>query len=114
MKLVLVSSDVLWDKSQNSPYEGIQATLDSVLKDGNDVFLVSSHAEPPWLKKLSPRGTITRDIIAEGQKGSPPVDTGTVDPGPNGSTKISASYSPRDFSPHQRSNRDPRPPCDAA
>jgi hypothetical protein len=54
MKLVLVSSDVVWDKARNAPYNGIQAALDSVIQSGNGVFLVSSHVEPPWLRKFFP------------------------------------------------------------
>jgi len=97
MKLVLVSSDVLWDKSRNSPYDGIQAILNSVLKDGNEVFLVSSHAEPAWLKKVFPKikfqscsfqerrnGQIVQDILdankQDGLRHSDVVILGASDP----------------------------------
>jgi hypothetical protein len=54
MKLVLISSDVVWDKSRNAPYDGIQAALKAILESGNAVFLVSSHSEPSWLSKNFP------------------------------------------------------------
>src|SRR5438067_1410111 len=54
MKLVLTSTDVLWDKSKNAPYAGIEAALNSVIQGGNAVFLVSSHREPPWLRQHFP------------------------------------------------------------
>ncbi len=54
MKLLLVSTDVLWDKRANAPYDGIQTVLDSAIQRGNAVIMVSSHAEPPWLGKNFP------------------------------------------------------------
>jgi hypothetical protein len=51
VKLILVSANALWDKKSNAPYECISDSLQTVVNRGNAVFLVSSHAEPPWLKK---------------------------------------------------------------
>jgi hypothetical protein len=51
VKLVLVSTNVLWDDRARAPHSQIQDALKAIVAQGHAVCLISSHNEPVWLKK---------------------------------------------------------------
>jgi hypothetical protein len=54
MKLVLVSSAVLWDKARGAIYPDVASSLEKLSQQKDAIFFVSSHKEPPWLKANFP------------------------------------------------------------
>ena len=50
-KLILVSTDVLWDAEAKCPYPNIVEGLKQTVQMGMQIFLVSIHTEPTWLSK---------------------------------------------------------------
>lgn len=51
VKLILLSTDVIWDSARNAPIENVASSLEEIKKAGVTVFLISSHTEPAWLSK---------------------------------------------------------------
>ncbi len=88
-RLLLVSTQVLWDDSSKAVYPHVAEALQAVATAGHAVFVVSNHPQPPWLAPYlnfltfqrcslqSPRqnGKIVAQIIAANvNKGLKPSD----------------------------------------
>lgn len=53
-KILLVSTDVLWNEAGAAPHKDVVETLQKVTEAGNLVVLISVHPEPPWFSKHFP------------------------------------------------------------